>query len=670
MINYFKIIGKTVLHRDGYYDSEDQLSRKRSFLKFQTLLPSPRKDGMERAVCLNFDLNKGEFCFLLDKELDEVNREYFFAFKLGAPNDRKKFLVTNNFESFLNLTFTDSLAYLEEKRKDKKSGPWFDAHVPVEYDTFLENILERFYVKKGEAYVLDESHLAPDQYEVFSRVKAQFREKQKDKDKPLPMDKVYGAFLMEMYRDGDKKNLPSIFLVKINGRHILEYENTGIGRAYVNLVYYDLYERFITEEIIKEKYCHVCGGERDVMGKLPLPMKFYGTTNPLYFENIKNKNAYKSFALCQACMTDVLTGMKFTETTLSDYIFGMTCYLIPALDEEDPLFEKKLRVAVEMLKKRGAKYRNDIEELESLLRKSSSKQRAFSFNLLFYFSEKQEFNILKYISDLELRELMKKMTLFDEFTDTYGLDRIGDFGNSLSLMDIRYVLFPSNRSHPNPDFKIYGKELLNFLENFLNNHKISYYEMINRFISIYRRRFHRDNVDRLSPFKMVGFLTLLGKINLLKEDNGMNEGQCISEVMKEEYKEFFAAHPEVYSDSIYRQGLFLLGTVISRVVYQQKRKGEGRKDSSTFLAKLNYEGIPARRVDKLVNDVKKYAIIYNVFEEPGIWGNITDRLQGIEKSLIKPDEVVFYILTGISFEDYLGMKYAKEKRLSQHKVDE
>ncbi|NIM10564.1 MAG: hypothetical protein GTO45_01090 [Candidatus Aminicenantes bacterium] len=670
MINHFRTIGKTVLHRGGYYDSEDQFSRKRTFLRFHTLLPSPRKDGLERAICLNFDLDKGEFWFLLDKELDEENRDYFFAFKLGAPKDRKKFLVTNNFESFLNLTFTDSLAYLEEKRKDKKSGSWFDEHVPVEYDGLLENILERFYVKEGEGYILDETRMAPQQYEVFSRVKNQFRERQKDKDKPLPMDKVYGAFLMEMFRDGDKKSPPSIFLVKINGRHILEHENRGIRRAYVNLVYYDLYERFITEEIIKKKYCHVCGEERDVMGKLPLPMKFYGTTNPLYFENIKNKNAYKSFALCEACMRDVLAGMKYTETTLRDYMFGMTCYLIPALGEEDPLFEKKLKTAVGMLKKQGAKYRNDIEELEILLKKSSKKGKSFPFNLLFYFSEQQAFNILKYISDIELRDLLLKMRLFDEFTDRYGLELMGEYGNSLSLVDIRYALFPSNSSHPNPDFKVYGKVLLNFLENFLNNHKISYYEMINRFTSIYRRRFHRDNVDRLSPFKMVGFLTLLGKINLLKEDYSMNEGQCISEVMKEEYKEFFAAHLGVYGDSVYRQGLFLLGTMISRVVYQQRRKGEGRKDSSTFLAKLNYDGIPARRIDKLVNDVKKYAIIYNVFEEPGIWGNITDRLQGIENSPMKPDEVVFYILTGISFEDYLGMKYAEEKRLSQHKVDE
>jgi CRISPR-associated protein Csh1 len=665
------MMGRTVLEHEGYYDTGDDLVRKKTFLRFHTLVPYVKKDGIERVICLDFNLDKREFEFSLGMELSTDNRDNIFALRMGAPRDPKKFLITNNFENFLSITISDSLAYLEKIRREAKSRAWFDIHVPVEYDQLLKILLDRFYVKENDGFVLDETRMKADQYEFFSRIKAQLREKQKDKEKPVPLKKVYASFFTETFREGDRKELPSIFMVKINGRHILEQDDHKIGRAYINIAYYDFYERFSAGTIMK-KCCHVCGGERDVMGKLPLPMKFYGITNPLYFENIDNKNLYKSFAVCDACMRDVLTGMKYTESNLREYIFDMTCYLIPVLSEDDPLFEKKLKAAVRLLVKRGPKYSSDIEHLEMLLRKSGSKRHPFSFNILFYHSPEasQEFNILKYISDIELWDLLGKMRRFDEFTDRYGLELIGEYGNSLSLVDIRYALFPSNRSHPNPDFKVYGKVLLNFLENFLNNHKISYYEMINRFTSIYKRRFHRDNVDRLSPFKMIGFLTLLGKINLIKEDYGMNEGQCISEVMKEEYREFFAAHPGVYGNNVYRQGLFLLGTMISRVVYRQKRKGEGRKDSSTFLAKLNYDGIPARRIDKLVNEVKKYAVIYNIFEEPGIWGNIIDRLQGIENSLMKPDEVVFYILSGISFEDYLGMKYAGEKKLSQHKVDE
>jgi CRISPR-associated protein Csh1 len=663
MIDHFRVIGKTMLDSRGYYNAQDDTTGKKSYLMFHTLRPYAKKEGITHAIALSFDLEKQEFRFLLDKELSEANRDYFFAFKVGAPNDAKKFLATNNIESFINSTFTESLAYLEEKREDKKSKSWFDTHVPSEYDRLLKSVLEKFYVKEDDGVILDETRMAPDQLKTFSRIKELLQEKQKNKK--VPVEKVYNTFLLEMYGDSDHKNLSSIFLVKLNNRHILEHENPKIPRAYINLAYYDLYQRFITEGIIKEKHCHVCGREKDVMGKFPFPMKYYGTTNPLYFENLNNKNAYRSFSVCPPCMTDVLAGMKYTENHLREYMFDMSCYLIPALSEEDRFFEEKVKAAAAMLEKRGSKYSSDIQYLEKLLRQSEKKKmRSFAFNLLFYFSEKQAFNILRYISHIELRELMIKMQLFDQFTERYDLDKIGEYGNCLSLADLRYALFPSNRSHPNPDYKVYGKDLLNFLENFLNNHKISYYELIGQFTAIYKRRFHRQNSDRLSPFKMVGFLTLLHQLNLLKEDNGMNDGHCISEIIKQEYKDFFNTHTAVYGDNSYRQGLFLLGTVISRIASAQRKKGEGRKDSSTFLAKINYDGIPARRVDKLVNEVKKYSIIYDVFKDPGIWGNITDRLQGIDTSILKPDEVVFYLLTGISFQDYLGMKSALDKKLS------
>ena len=43
-----------------------------------------------------------------------------------------------------------------------------------------------------------------------------------------------------------------------------------------------------------------------------------------------------------------------------------------------------------------------------------------------------------------------------------------------------------------------------------------------------------------------------------------------------------------------------------------------------------------------------------------------DRLQGIQTSGMKPDEILFYILSGISFDDYLGMKVWHEKQLTEN----
>ena len=164
---------------------------------------------------------------------------------------------------------------------------------------------------------------------------------------------------------------------------------------------------------------------------------------------------------------------------------------------------------------------------------------------------------------------------------------------------------------------------------------------------------------------MVLFMMILDQIAILKEEKPMNMGNSISEIAKQEYKEFFQTHQRIYEGNHYRQGLFLLGTIISKIVYAQREK------KATFMKKINLAGIPARRVKNLVGEVKEYASIYSdtIFEVQGIWGNIMDRLQGIEDSGMKGDEIVFYILTGVSYEDYLGMKHGKEKKLNQAAAD-
>ena len=57
--------------------------------------------------------------------------------------------------------------------------------------------------------------------------------------------------------------------------------------------------------------------------------------------------------------------------------------------------------------------------------------------------------------------------------------------------------------------------------------------------------------------------------------------------------------------------------------------------------------------------------ILNIYDKYGnnqlLHSQMMDRLQGIENSSLNKDEVVFYILSGISFGRYLGHKYSKNK---------
>ena len=139
-----------------------------------------------------------------------------------------------------------------------------------------------------------------------------------------------------------------------------------------------------------------------------------------------------------------------------------------------------------------------------------------------------------------------------------------------------------------------------------------------------------------------------------------NIGNTATEIQNEDYRKFIEAHRVIYEKNFHRQGLFLLGTVINSIVYAQRNK------SSSFMKKLNFSGIPARRINRLVGEVQNFYQIYKdkegFYDEPEIWGNIMDRLQGIEESSMKPEEIVFYILTGISYANYIGIKKGMEKK--------
>ena len=420
-------------------------------------------------------------------------------------------------------------------------------------------------------------------------------------------------------------------------------------------------KRYSIERGKGQKYCHICQSEKEIIQDIPLLMKFYGTTNPLNFENVTSKNAYKSFSICEDCLIEVLAGMKTVESDLRDYLFDMTVYLIPK-DAGDDIDITLYKSIIRILKTTKRKYKDDIDKLKEILKASNKKK--LTFDIMFYYHPlgSQQFDILRLISNVELLSLLDKLAKFDSISEKYDLDLLEykTGNNSLTLEDMRNYLFPSSNSEVKKlDYKVLGRKLVEFLDRFLCDRKSSYNEMISNFVAIYKKRMHREKMDNLSPFKMVLGLAVFNEINQLREGEAMEQGKAITKINQEEYTDFFNAHAEIYGDNYYRQGLFLLGTIISRIKYAQRDK------SSNILRKMNLTGMCVRRVPNFCNQVREFAEIYKKdlkYLRQDIWGNITDRLQNIENSGLKNDEVVFYILTGLSYQDYLGIKYGKEKR--------
>jgi CRISPR-associated protein Csh1 len=87
--------------------------------------------------------------------------------------------------------------------------------------------------------------------------------------------------------------------------------------------------------------------------------------------------------------------------------------------------------------------------------------------------------------------------------------------------------------------------------------------------------------------------------------------------------------------------------------------------STTIIEKLNFDGIPVRRIQNLVNQITKYLNMrtYNMYHANAlIHAAMDERLHGIEKSSLTKDEVVFYIMTGISLSSYLGYQHNQKQK--------
>lgn len=656
-----------VLDNQGFYLPQSSTDMKRYiFLINQTIKPKPniKKDEYvldNRAICLNFDLENNCFEFRLsDLELDEKNRNDFFAFKLPAPKDKKKFLMTNNLNTFYSSLFKESIEYITDRRKKKNSAKYFNTYIKKSYDSFLSIIKDKFYFNYDKTLILDYNKLTNNQKSIYRSILMKH-----DDEK---YEEIWNRFINKYFFDKDSKNisnLPGIFMITFNKKTILEYDYRKFRSSYINLCYYDLFERFFSENKKENLLCHICQNHTDIIQEIPFPIKFYGTTNDLFFEMLSNKNAYKSFSICEKCLASMLTGMRSVNNYLRNLLFNLQVYIIPNNIDNNLDFDIYNRI-ISLFQKRYGQYRNDIMKLNEILRKS--KRKKYSFNLLFYYSEagSQQFDILKSISNIDLQSVISTLNLFDKYSEEYSLYKIGKMDQSLTISDLRYYLFPSfYTQNQTLDYKTYSKDLLNFLEKFLNNNTFNYNSLIRSFTKIFHKRFirskqdsNRNQIDYLSPFKMTIAFTILIKLNQLSGGYKMTKTKYISEVLNEDYKKFFDTHHEIYKDNAFRQGLFLLGTIISKIKYAQKDK------NLTFLRKINMSGVPPRRVPSLVNHVREFADIYKkqIFEEKGIWGNIYDRLQGIETCNMKPDEIVFYILTGISFGEYIGYKKGTEKK--------
>jgi len=643
LIKSFQKIGK--LELKNYSES----AKKKKFLETQTILPNePDSDNDDadkyREIIINLNLDNNEIEIKSGDELYAANREKFFGFDLLGRRSKKIYFTCNNLYYHL-LTVPQIIDYIDDKFREDEYK---------EFISFLKEIKDIFYDSSGKKSFL--------RFEKFKdSTSNKLTEYLGDKESNHKnMKNILEEYVSKDILGSTRKNFVNnlnVFSLKINNKYLTE---TKYSDDYIDIVYFERQGRFFddSEKMVKEHaLCGTCNEKKQITGKIDIPTKFYVTSSPYFFENLNDNNAYKSFGICQECYQEVMVGISKVEQDYYGRLFNrLRYYVIPKNIDENENYDGALKLIKDILADRPEEDKDHFEKIRNI------KRRDFKMDFLFWRPDQASFIVLDSIDDVsynDIKTIFKSLREINQ--DTYGYE--SDARNyMLYFNDLYWLLFPNYRSHNNPDPKLYRKEMLNLLDSLMKGKDIDYNYLIRNFMTILHKRYYfnkgKEKEIIAHPLKMNLMLNWLRQITNLKGGYKVSEGRSLIEIENVDIKEFFKVHSDTYKDNSYRQGLFLLGVLMNQVLKEQQKANK----SANILDKLSFDGMPVRRVKKFTKDITEILNIYDKYNvNQLLHAQMIDRLQGIKNSSLNKDEVVFYILSGLSFGRYLGHKYYNKK---------
>ena len=655
MIESCYTIGKAKLQ-----DLPPEESRK-VFLDSQTIMPK-HPFGLDESqnayeIVVNLRPDKDQIKLELGKELIPMNRAHFFAFELLGQRSKKIYFSTNNL--YYHLTSIDEmLSYIE----DKLPGKFPD------FRQYLASVHSQFYttttdgkpclnLQKLDTHQLKAFHgYLDDAEKKFTKVKSAFLE-------------VVSKEVCGQSRKGFANNI-NICSLKVDG----EYFHKGqFANDYIDIVYYERFQRFFDEAepmVQSEAVCSLCGQTKPVTGKINIPTKFYGTTDTIFFENLEKKAAYKSFASCEECYAWLMTGIDRIQQHYQETLFRVKYFLIPNIQtiKKSQNLDKQVSYIQSILNRRPSDLDKELRTHDELIDEMLRSNTRFDF--LFYWLDQASFNVVEDIPDVEFQRIHN---LFNTIHKLHRSFYVEFFDNPITLNSLYWLLFPNKHSHgkgkTKPDNEIYRKELIRLFGALVKGTAVQYRYLLRRFNEISHKTYYNSNksdrVQRLlkRALDMNTLLSVFSANAKLQGSRHMNgEANSFTEIPDDKIQEFFQVHEDIYKGQQHRQGLVLLGALMNSILYKQQQE----EKSATVLDKLNFDGIPVRRLSTFINEISEYLKLYDEYRFNAVRHAVMiDRLQGIENSSLTKDEVVFYILTGISLGKYIGIEAAHEKQAEE-----
>lgn len=611
-----------------------------------------------KKVVINLDLEQKEIEISCDEELS--NKKQFVFSKTG--NIKQIDFNANALKKHIENTIPDLIRFIEEKIPNPKRYEKFINYLEQYKDIFYKNIEKKD--KKGKnSYLLN-----------FDLVK----DKQECKD----FEELILKRLNNITKGEFKKYYRTFFLY-LDNKNILDNK---FKKDFFEIKYFQLVESFFYvgkdgKGIKEEKHFHLKDKKDQITNNIDILTKFYMTDKNTFFENFKEKNAYKSFSVNQKTYEELLLGINEIWNSLNSYFKGLNYLLIPKSNEFMENLDENISVITDEMKT----IQNSKKEYENL--KDISEINEWSFDMLFYEKKNSYFNVFKIINDLSYFNLEEISKIISEINNK------NDIRNTLNKKYENYRLFDLNQFWNSiyswtdlTGFKdkkvLYRTEFLEYLDCIYNRRNVKQEKLIKKFL-FNLKKYHfgvKDEKKRDLKLKQLilnsfNSLIFLLKLRLIRNNKMEKEQRIFSEKISNEYvKEFCGLYPEVFGDNLEngleKQGLVLLGYLVNQVIV-----GQGNK-SKNFINKINFDGIKKEKLNLFIIEVIEFLNIYSKKDKPLIkWNNqiileMQERLINIEKSTFTREEITYYILLGNFFGAYIRIKKGTQEGESNINEDE
>ncbi|MFN8353241.1 MAG: TM1802 family CRISPR-associated protein [Spirosomataceae bacterium] len=421
---------------------------------------------------------------------------------------------------------------------------------------------------------------------------------------------------------------------------------------------------------VEPKLCYATGEYKENVGELAIKTRYnmnkmFVSTTVNYASGFDGSAFSKSYQVGSEIQKYLEQGSKYLLEKYKTSIAGIDHCIIPQLFSKD---DSDIESTLSTISKKSDllfQYKK-LEEVLTDLDTVRSQDFPYWITFLAFESDGNFFKTINVIKDVSRTHFERMIETFAtthiEMRQVEGVNwqnvmSVGE-GNTLTFnLYTVYNLIPIRKD------KVKKNEALALFKQLLEKRPIAKSQLFGYFKELvlchwYKRYESYTNIYGKNPFdfairngvfQYLALFKVIQQLNLfnnmeeseLKEVEGAPEQIELSE-NQQKIERFFAKMD--YTPS--QKAMFYLGRAVSSVAIEQYKKGY---ESKPVLAKLNYNGMQKSEIIRLKNDLydKMRQFKLHSYMEP-IFKKFTEHFNENQWTM-KPDEALFYILSGYSF---------------------